>query len=133
MTQFEPKYLVAVALGGAAGAIGRYVTSFSVNRWLGPSFPWGTLTVNLVGCFLLGLIAHTVHTKTLVSEHIQIGLTIGFLGALTTFSTFGLETFNQLEEGQWKAALANIGASVLLGLLAVWAGISLARFFSGTS
>ena len=133
MTQFEPRYLVAIAVGGAIGAVSRYSTSVAVTRWLGESFPWGTLVVNLVGCFLLGLIAHAFHTRTLVSEHTRVGLTIGFLGALTTFSTFGFETLAQFENGQWKAAFANAAGSVVLGLTAVWLGINLGRLAFGAS
>ncbi len=123
--------LLLIAAFGAAGAVSRYALSGWVYRWTGESFPSGTLAVNLVGCFALGIIAHIGQTTDLIAESHRPALTIGFLGAFTTFSTFGYETFRQLEGGLWGAALLNIGANVLVGLFAVWAGIAVARGLVG--
>ncbi len=120
-----------LATFGAAGAVSRYVISGWVYRAFGESFPVGTLTVNLAGCFLLGACAHIGEHTELIAAHHRQALTIGFLGAFTTFSTFGYETFKQLESGQWLNALLNISANVLLGLMLVWAGIHTARYFVG--
>jgi len=118
--------VLAVALGGAFGALCRYAVSLACVRWFAPQplVVAGTLSVNVVGCFLIGVffargIAHpTIHHAT---------LTIGFLGALTTFSSFGLETARFLQTGKPGWALANIAANMLLGLAAVYGGMQLGK------
>jgi CrcB protein len=107
------------------------VISGWVYRACGESFPMGTLTVNLAGCFLLGAFAHIGEHTELIASHHRQALTIGFLGAFTTFSTFGYETFKQLESGQSSNAALNVAANVLLGLFLVWGGIQTARYFVG--
>ncbi|PHS18443.1 MAG: fluoride efflux transporter CrcB [Blastopirellula sp.] len=132
-----PDVLIKLALIGTFGAVGA-MTRFGVNQlsiylW-GGNFPYGTLTVNILGCFLIGFISYLSANSELVSEHWRICLITGFLGALTTFSAFGLETYDLFEfSGYEKALLAagNIAANVGLGLLAVVGGVSLARFFVG--
>ncbi len=123
--------LLFVAVGGAIGAVGRYAVSGWAQWLLGSGFPYGTLAVNVVGCFLLGFIAHYGQVTSLIPLNWRVGLTVGFLGGLTTFSTFGYETFFQLEDGERVAATCNIGANLILGLAAVWAGTALARFIVG--
>jgi CrcB protein len=116
--------LIVVALGGAAGAVIRFLVSSGIYQWLGRDFPYGTLVVNVVGSFLIGLL-----TETLILQRVAIGLEyraailIGFIGAFTTFSTFSLETFYLLEQGEFSKALLNIGFSVGGCLLAVWLGL----------
>ena len=123
--------LLLIAGFGAAGALSRYALSGWVYRLAGEGFPFGTLVVNVAGCFLLGLIAHIGQVTDLIAENHRPALTIGFLGAFTTFSTFGYETFRQLEDGLWGAALLNVGANVLIGLIAVGAGLAAARGLVG--
>jgi len=123
--------LLLIAGFGAAGALSRYALSGWVYRIAGENFPYGTLAVNLAGCFLLGLIVHIGQATDLIAENHRPALTIGFLGAFTTFSTFGYETFRQLEDGLWGAALLNVGANVLIGLIAVGAGLAAARGLVG--
>lgn len=116
--------LFAVALGGSFGAVLRYLVSAGVAHWLGRDFPYGTLTVNIVGSFLLGLL-----TEALVLNRIALALDyraailVGFIGAFTTFSTFSLDTVYLLQQGQLTKALVNVLASVLACLLAVWLGL----------
>jgi CrcB protein len=123
--------LLAVALGGALGALGRYAVSGWTHQLLGTAFPYGTLVVNIAGCFALGFVVHLGQASQTVPETLGIAVRIGFLGALTTFSTFGYETLRQLEDNQWTLGLANIGANVLIGLLAVWAGATVGRLLLG--
>lgn len=117
--------LLAVALGGALGALGRYLLSTGLQEWLGPAFPWGTLGVNLAGSFLLGLLVAVVQRGAIPPEF-QALLAVGALGSFTTFSTFSLETVSLLQEGAWGRAATYVATSLLLGLAAVAAGIALA-------
>jgi CrcB protein len=124
--------LLLIALFGAAGAVSRYLASGFAIRWFGESFPAGTLIVNVAGCFLIGVLYHLGQAGTLINDEWRAGLRVGFLGGLTTFSTFGYETFERLEAGLWRAAGINIFLNVLLGLAAVWLGVILAKLlFSG--
>lgn len=118
---------IAIALGGAAGALGRWLMSAGVHRWLGRDFPWGTLAVNVAGSFVMGLLAALLVERLALGPAWRAGLLIGFLGAFTTFSTFALETVELLEEGMGLRALGNVVASVALCVLAVIAGMQLAR------
>lgn len=119
---------LSIALFGAAGCLARYWLSGWVNRLLGQHpFPFGTLLVNLLGAFLIGLIIEFSLRSTSISHNLRVALTIGFLGGLTTFSTFSIETFTLLERGQLLTAFGNILLSVTLCLLATWAGIAAAR------
>lgn len=120
--------LVVIALGGASGAVLRYLMSTGLYQWLGRDFPYATLAINVLGSFLMGLL-----TESLILQRISIGveyraaLLVGFLGAFTTFSTFSLETLNLLEQGHLSRASINIVSSVGGCLLAVWLGLLLGR------
>ncbi|MEM6654481.1 MAG: CrcB family protein [Planctomycetota bacterium] len=124
--------VVAIALGGAVGAVGRYLVGLASRAWLGDQFAYGTLIVNVAGCFALGLL---MHGGLVAAARLPIlahpGVTVGFLGALTTFSTFGYETVRLAEQGQWPLALVNIAANVLLGCGAAAAGIAASRYAPG--
>ena len=122
------KILLIGAFGGA-GAISRYLVTTLAVYWFGTAFPIGTLVVNVVGCFLLGLLFQVAQTSDLLSDDWLHGISVGFLGGLTTFSTLGYETYARLENSMWRAATANVLLNLALGLLAVWAGISVARFY----
>ena len=122
---------VLIAVGGAGGSLLRYVLQGWVQRLAGGGFPAGTLVVNVVGCFVLGLLAAAFTGPVLIREEYRIGLTIGVLGGFTTFSTFGLETFNLTNDGQFRLALANVVLSVGLGFAAVWAGYRLSEWWLG--
>ena len=118
-----------VALGGALGALARYGISGWVYDRLGENFPWGTLVVNLVGCLVLGLVIRWLQVSAVAPE-VRPFLTIGVLGAFTTFSTFSYETVALLQEGQWLRAGLYMGGSVVLGLIAMVAGMALATAFA---
>lgn len=118
-----------VALGGALGALARYGISGWVYDRMGENFPWGTLVVNLVGCLALGLVIRWLQVSAVAPE-LRPFLTIGVLGAFTTFSTFSYETVALLQEGQWLRAGLYMGGSVVLGLIAMVAGMALATAFA---
>ena len=116
-----------IALFGAVGCLARYFLSGWVYQLLGRGFPYGTLAVNLLGAFLIGLIMEFSIRSALIPPLLRISLTIGFLGGFTTFSTFSFETFRLLEEGAILMALGNVLASVLVCLACTWLGIMAAR------
>jgi CrcB protein len=119
--------LILIGLAGFAGTILRYGLSGWTARRFGETFPLGTLVVNLVGCFLAGLLFYLMFDRYLVNQTIRTVVIIGLLGGFTTFSSFGLQTFTLLRDGEMGLALLNIAASNLGGLLMVWSGYSLAR------
>ena len=118
---------LAVAAGGAIGAVGRYWISGWISRLTAQHpFPFGTLSVNMVGAFVLGLVmGATMSGRFLINPTMRIFLTIGCLGGLTTFSTFTYETLEGLRAGDFRIALVNVGVSVIVGLCAAWLGLSL--------
>ena len=118
---------LAVAAGGAVGAIGRYGVGVWMTRWLGTGFPWGTLTVNVIGSLLMGLAVQVFIHKTQLSDEFTAFLTIGVLGGFTTFSAFSLDAVLMLQRGQISMATLYIIGSVLLSLSALVIGMYLAR------
>jgi CrcB protein len=119
--------LLLVGLGGFLGAIARYVMDGWVLGALGGAFPWGTLVINLSGAFALGLLFALSIERALLPADIRAPVMVGFLGAYTTFSTLTLETWRLAEGGSYGLALANMGGSMALGLIAVVAGLALGR------
>jgi CrcB protein len=115
------KTLLCIAIGGAAGAIARYALSEVVKHATGAGFPWGTLCVNLLGCFLIGLAFHLV-TLPAVPSGLKFMIVIGFLGAFTTFSTFSLENINMLRDGEFTRAGLYILVSNVGGIALAFAG-----------
>lgn len=121
-------HLLWVGSGGFVGAVGRYLVSGWVHRLLPASlFPWGTLTVNLLGCFLLGFLASHAEMRQVLGPDARLFLFIGCLGGFTTFSTFGYETVALVREAELLAALGNVVLHLGVGLSAVWAGYAAAR------
>lgn len=116
-----------IGLAGLVGTLGRYGLSGIVERRLGETFPAGTLVVNLIGCFVAGLLFYLFQERVPASQTMRAAVMIGFLGGFTTFSAFGLQTFTLLKQGQLGFALINVAASNVFGLLMVWAGYSLAK------
>lgn len=116
----------AVGVGGAAGAVARYVLGGLVQRWLGGGFPWGTLAVNVAGCFGIGLAWAMIENRGAASVWHAFWIA-GVLGGFTTFSAFGNETWHLAASGAWARAATNAAAQVGLGFLAVWAGHVLSR------
>lgn len=118
---------VAVALCGAAGCLSRYYLSGWVYGLLGRDFPYGTFVVNILGAFVIGFLMEFGIRSTMVPATLRVGLTVGFLGGLTTFSTFSYETFRLIEEGEFLVAFLNVAISVLVCLMFTWIGIFAAR------
>lgn len=128
--------LLLVAVGGSFGAVARYGTGLFAARLLGKGFPWGTLAVNVAGCFVMGIVMEVLldleaHSTEAITPAIKLqmslwrqGIAIGFLGGLTTFSSFGADTIRELTGGQPLVGLANVAANVLLSLGAVWLGMA---------
>ncbi|HEX4910586.1 MAG TPA: fluoride efflux transporter CrcB [Permianibacter sp.] len=121
-----PLSLLTVAAGAVLGALLRYLTNVAAQHWLGPRFPWATLTVNVVGCFLAGALLAWL-LRGAVSETSRLFWMVGFLGALTTFSAFSVETLVLLQSGVAGKALLNIALNVAGSLLAVAIGFWLIR------
>jgi fluoride exporter len=121
------KTLLFVALGGSIGAVSRFLISGWIYQWLGRGFPWGTLVVNVVGSFLMGFLFFLFTERLLINSDLRTAILVGGLGALTTFSTFSIETLNLIEGGANMVALTNILVSVIVCIAAVWLGMWLAR------
>ena len=121
------KVVLAVAAGGAAGSVLRFLTSAWVVAHWPRHYYLATLAVNLLGCFAIGVLSAFFLTRTDLPLPLRIGLTAGVLGGLTTFSSFSLEVLRLLENGQLGTALALLLGSVAGGLLAAWAGMALVR------
>jgi fluoride exporter len=121
-----------ICLGGALGTGARYLIAISAPRLLGTSFPYATLTVNVVGSFLLGAIMHVGLNTDLMSPGLRLVLTTGVMGGFTTYSTFNYETMEYLRAGAFGLAGLNVAATVLLCLLAGALGLSLARGLVGS-
>ncbi len=119
--------LVAIAGGGALGAMMRYGVSTATYAWLGRGFPWGTLMVNVLGSLLMGVLFILLVERLTLGAEWRAFLLVGFLGAFTTFSTFSIETFNLIEQAEVAKALLNITVSVLACVLAAWIGVMLGR------
>lgn len=121
--------LLLVALGGALGSVARYLAAQGVSRWAQSAFPWGTLFVNIAGCFLIGLLMVWVSKSGEARENARLLLVTGLMGGFTTFSSFSWETWRLIEDGRLAWAGANVLLSVAVCLLATAAGVALARQF----
>ena len=118
---------ILVGIAGAAGAVSRYGVGLLAERSLGGQFAFGTLLVNVIGCVALGFLLELDRGTTLVTHPVRLLLAVGFLGAFTTFSTFGYETLRYLQAGSSQLALLNVSANLVLGLGGVWLGFMAAR------
>lgn len=119
--------LVYIALGGAAGAAARYLIGGWVQELAGGRFPLGTFVVNVSGSFMLGLVFAAAIDRALLSPELRVALMIGFLGSYTTFSTLMLESWRLVEEGDYLFLLGNLVGSVVVGMVAVVAGLAIGR------
>lgn len=119
--------VVGIAVAGSLGALARYGLEGVVSRQAPGAFPWGTFVVNVSGSFLLGFVFVLMIERISVDPWLRSSLTIGFLGAYTTFSTLSLETYRLLEDGARALAFANAVGSLAAGLVAVYLGIVVAR------
>ena len=123
--------VLLISLGGAAGTAARYLLSVWLLRALGPAFPYGTLAVNVIGSFLLGVIMQAGLDTTLLSPTARVVLGTGVMGGFTTYSTFNYETLQYLQEGAWAMAGLNVAATLLVCLAAGALGVAVARGLLG--
>jgi CrcB protein len=117
-----------IAIGSALGGVSRFWLSGVIARAFGETFPWGTLIVNITGSFLIGVIAALTvpDGRFFIGSTARLAIMAGFLGGYTTFSSFSLQTLALMQDGEWWFAAANILLSVVICMLAVWAGFALA-------
>lgn len=120
--------LLLIGLAGALGTLARYGLSGIVQRIAGGALPWGTLAVNVTGCFLAGLIWALIENRITVSGETRAIILIGFMGAFTTFSTFVLETGELMRDAEWFRVFGNLALQNIIGVLALFAGIAIARY-----
>lgn len=118
------RILLYIAVGGAAGAIARYGLAGWVHSRAGFQFPWGTLVVNVLGSFLIGVALRWLDAST-ATPAVRAAITIGLLGSFTTFSTFSYEAVTLLQDAEWQKAAGYVLGSVLLGIAAVYAGMAI--------
>jgi fluoride exporter len=121
------KYLF-IAIGGALGSIARYVVGSTITNRMGTRFPYGTFVINLTACLMIGFFLAAAGRRTEINPAWRFLIPIGFVGAYSTFSTFEWETFVRLQTSDFLIAALYVSLSILLGLLAVWLGVVLARF-----
>lgn len=120
--------IIAVAIGGAIGSVGRYLVSIGAGHWLGTNFPAGTLIVNVLGSFAMGVLIESMALAWTVSTEVRAMLVVGLLGAFTTFSTFSMDVAYLYERGQMAMCAIYILASFVLSVSALFAGLYLTRF-----
>lgn len=121
--------VLLIAIFGAIGTLTRYGLQGVVQVRTGGVFPYGTLLINLTGCFLLGLLGQFTMNRIVISPDWRVAMTVGFFGGYTTFSSFGWEAAKMLEDGEWLRATTYVAASVIAGLFLSVAGIRLANRF----
>ncbi len=123
----SPSLLLAVAAGGATGAVLRYLTVVAMGTWTGNGFPWGTFTVNLLGSFVLALLIEPMALKWSPSPELRAALVVGVMGSYTTFSTFSLDAYTLFQRGEMATAGAYVLGSVICCLIGFWLGLKLMR------
>jgi len=116
-----------IGIAGLLGTLSRYWLSGWADQWWGGTFPFGTLIVNATGCLAIGFLFHATEEKYLVDPVVRSAVLVGFLGGFTTFSSFAVQSFNLLRDGEILLASANILLSNFAGLILVWAGYVIAR------
>ncbi|WP_100641315.1 fluoride efflux transporter CrcB [Alteromonas facilis] len=116
-----------VAIGGAIGASLRYFVMLRAEDWFGKGMPFGTLAVNVIGSFLLGVFYALMHQNAPIDNAYRAFFAIGVLGAFTTFSTFSFDTVLLLQQGEWLKALANVGLNVFVCIIAAGSAVYLVK------
>lgn len=119
--------LFYIGAGGAVGAVMRYWLSGIIQRVFNGGFPWGTLSVNLIGSLIIGFL-WGMFESVIISQNMKIMIFIGLLGSFTTFSTFSLESFHLIRDGEYNLVLMNIMTSFLLGIVLVFAGYFISQY-----
>ena len=120
--------LLAVFLGGGTGAVVRYIITDLINRLLPSSMSYGTISTNLIGAFLMGILFYFISSKILVNEQLKIFITIGFLGGFTTFSSFNLDIYNLIETSNYSLAIAYATISIIGTILLFFIGFIFVKF-----
>ncbi|MCH8858203.1 MAG: fluoride efflux transporter CrcB [Proteobacteria bacterium] len=123
-------FVLAIAVGGGLGALGRHFLSTAVAGFIGGAFPWGILAVNVLGGLLIGLFVELDALRLSLTPELRTLLITGFLGGFTTFSAFSLDAVLLIERGDWTGAALYIGGSVILSIAALFIGLWLVRVFS---
>src|SRR5262245_61014510 len=118
---------ILIAVAGLVGTLMRYWISGYVAKQYGETFPWGTMAVNLIGCLVAGAVFYLAEERLLLSPTLRTMIMIGLLGGFTTFSSFGLQTFTLLRDGEIVLALLNVTTSNILGVFMVWLGYVVGR------
>jgi CrcB protein len=121
------KTILYIALGGGLGSVLRYLTAVAMNKYVSSGFPYATFVTNILGCLLIGLFFGYLEKHNAISQDLKFFLITGFCGGYTTFSTFSHENVQLLESNQMLSTFLYIGLSVLLGLMATWFGLFLAK------
>jgi CrcB protein len=121
------KEILLVGIGGAIGSIGRFLSQRWAARLVESTFPLGTFLVNILGCFIIGVVYALSERGNYLSPEARIFLAVGICGGFTTFSTFAYDNFNMLSEKLWQYLLFNVGGSIFLGILAVYIGVAVVR------
>ena len=124
--------LLLLFVAGGVGTVARYLITLACGKWIGPAFPWGTLAVNLLGCFLIAAIVHTSLVTTHVSDQARLVLTTGLMGGLTTYSAFNLETTQLVRDGHTSLAGAYLACTLVGCFAAGLGGLYAARAAFGT-
>jgi len=132
MDRYQALIPMWIALGAAVGGVGRYWCSGLIARSVGETFPWGTLFVNVLGSFLIGLIAVSTGPdgRILMGTAARQAILVGVLGGFTTFSSFSLQTLTLMQDGEWLYAIGNVFISVAFCLLGVWLGFGLGNWIN---
>jgi fluoride exporter len=121
-----------IGLAGALGTLSRYFVGVFAGRTLGADFPYGTLIVNVLGCFLIAVVSELALSTTLISPTLRMTLTTGFMGGFTTYSSFNYETTNLLRERAWATGLLNVGVTLVGCFVAGLLGLAVARRIAGS-
>src|SRR5262245_31130787 len=119
--------IILIGFLGLLGTLARYWLSGWADTWWGGTFPFGTFIVNIIGCLAIGFLFHATEEKYLIDPTVRTAVLVGFLGGFTTFSSFAIQSFNLLRDGELFLAGANILLSNAVGLFLVWAGYSVSR------
>jgi fluoride exporter len=118
--------IIVIGIAGLVGTLARYWISGALDRWWGGTFPFGTMIVNLIGCLAIGVLFHSME-RYLVDPIVRSAVLVGFLGGFTTFSSYAVQSFNLLRDGEMFLAGANIVISNIVGLFLVWVGYAVSR------
>lgn len=123
------KEILFVAAGGAIGSSLRYILSSSIYNWFGRAMPWGTLAVNVIGSFAMGLLSILLVEKFNIAQEWRLAIVVGVLGGFTTFSAFSWDTLDLMQQGLTLKAMLNVLANVVLCIVAAWLGAMWAKSF----